>query len=98
MTNCVTIGMRELGRLQALADVHQKVKREIHQYRTQRTWLRDEEAVSVAESGCRCLSRRRRRNRVDLPGWLTSTQAAPAAAKPKGAARGEWVADTDDCR
>jgi hypothetical protein len=41
----VTIATFMPGRLRTLADVHQQVKHDMYQYKTLRTWLRDEEAA-----------------------------------------------------
>jgi hypothetical protein len=45
VTNRVTIGTHMDGRRWTLADVHQEVKRDMHQLKELPTWLRDEEAA-----------------------------------------------------
>jgi hypothetical protein len=52
VTNRVTIGTHMHGRQWTLADVNQEVKRDMHQLKELRTWLRDEEAKLVELGAC----------------------------------------------
>jgi hypothetical protein len=78
----VTIGTHMLGRRWTLADVHQQVKRDMHQLKDLRTWLRDEEATArVGSFGTRP-------GQVTLGGPGREERGEPRPARPYPGATG----------